>query len=287
MKFKLLAIAIAIASIQCSVEETATLDNESQDLQYEQNLNLSTQLPTASLDNSNKGLFVGTVVTSDLSFHQKIFINIENDGNINAQISSDTEKMYLLSGQKLANTKNAYAFSGDIGSFTATIVNNEAVITNAALENKVAVINTIKSTSTRRGIPSLGTFASNDGTLTGTWDFTWSVSSPDSYSSENLTIVKNGGASFSPQIVPAQYQRVCIPEPKGLTVVFALSTQSYGGTEILGMPLNYTVTGNSQDFVFDCINEPQSPIFLTQNLWDWNGNIGTVNLDQLSLPSFN
>ena len=273
---------MAALFIQCTADQKIEQHSADLALIYEQELDLSKQLPTALLDITDKGLYVGTVATTDLSFHQKIFINVENDGNINAQVSSETGKMYFLKGTKLQTKVATYFFAGRLGEFKLTVENNKATITNATLLNKVAVVNVLKSTSTSTKMPSLGAFQNGDGSVSGTWDFMWQQISPDLFESISVSIIKDGGSSFSPMIPVSTYERACLGTD---FTVFDLQAQSDANTEILGIQLNYNIVAQVADQA-SCPPAPMAPLQTSNNTWDWNEDFGNVMIDQNSLPTF-
>ena len=283
MKNPIIYLFMAALFVQCSADQEMEDQSADQVLMYEQDLDLSNQMPRAALDATNKGLYVGTLVTTDLSFHEKIFINVENDGHINAQIPLASGKTHVLRGSKQAKDADVYQFTGDIGHFTVSIFNNEATITDAILDNKAAVINVIKSTSTYRGVPSLGTFSNGDGSLSGTWDFTWTQITPDLFESVTLSIVKNGGNTYSPSIPAATYQRYC-----GKGTFFQITSESNANTTILDMPLTFSVNGGYLENQNNCDPAPfQYDDFSDPFIWDWNSKDGYMNIDTFSLPWFN
>ncbi len=292
MKKILLYLLVAASIISCSKDETVTTDIDAQNLTYQQaTLDLSKAIPNPALDNTNKGLYVGTLATTDLSFHEKIFINIENDGDINAQIITPDATL-AFKGQQLRIKGNVYLFKGKIGSFMVALENNEAIVTAATFYNQDAVINLIKSTSTSRGISSLGSFTSSDNILNGTWDMVWNQTGLNSFESSSLSIIRFGGGSFVvPLSSPATYSRVCmqvspgptIPEDGFLSTFLYVST---GTATLLGQPLTHNLSGNGEVFFVPFCAETQNGLEITSNSWSWNGQTGTVTIDAFSLPEF-
>lgn len=290
----MLAICIAFVTIQCSVEQESTNDSQTQNITYSQNVNLETELPVAALDNSNFGLYVGTIVTNDLSFHEKIYIKLKDDGSSNAQIVTAKGKIIPFSGTRLNSKANQYAFSGNQGSFIAIISDQKLTVIEAFINANSAVINVSKSTSTQRRMPSLGTFTSNDGSLTGTWDFTFQgVSGGDGYTTPTLTIVRTGGSTAVLDIT-GTYQRLC--SPPGSPVPIGIVNSSFFNIQsnISGTPITLAGADFSYNFVANrlegenvgCLNQPSSPLDVVANVWDWNGIQGTVTLNSSSLPNF-
>ncbi|EDM44795.1 hypothetical protein SCB49_14525 [unidentified eubacterium SCB49] len=284
MKLQLIAIAIALTSIQCSVDETPSIEQENLDLVYKQELDLSKQLPNAVFDTSKKGLYVGTVATSDLSFHQKIYVNIENDNSTNAQISNDDGTLNYLQGRKLPSGNDEYIFSGDIGNFKLKLENNGVIITEATLLNKEAVINTVKSTSQNKAFATLGTFSG--GPMTGTWDPIFTADG-DNYASTSVNIVRDGGSSFNVTTPSGTYTNVCTGGAGVYTTVYALAAASTGNqSTLLGENLEFTIVGAATDITDDCTSTPSEGLAITTSTWSWNGITGTITIDSESLPVF-
>ena len=281
MKNPIIYLFLAALIVQCSPDHQMEDLSADQVLIYEQDLNLYNQMPNVALDELNKGLYVGTLATTDLSFHEKIVINIENDGHLNAQIPLASGKAHLLRGSKLAKNGNVYQFEGLIGHFTVVLENNEATITDAVLDNKAAVINVRKSTSTSRMMPSLGTFRNGDNSVTGTWDFMFYYTG-FSYDSDAITIVKNGGNSHQVDVF-STFSRFC----DNGNNTFTLYSGSSNDATLAGMPLTHDLYAESFVDAPECPQNSPHEYDIYGNTWSWNGQSGNLSINFNSLPWFN
>lgn len=285
MKNVLACLLFVTTFIQCTTEQDIETQTAEQNLVYEQNLDLSKQLPNEAFNTQNEGLYVGTVVTNDLSFHQKIFINVNNDGHINAQIPTNRLEGQLLTGEKVGKKNNQYFFSGSIGTFKLTLENNKAIITNAIFDNKEAVVNVVKSTSTTRMMPSLGTFISNDSMLTGTWDLIFQQVGETSFNITTLTIVRDGGTAFNID-TSGEYASECIPSDAPGTFINEIVISCNGSAPLVGKTLNYNLNGFNFQEDNSCFPLNPNNINIIDQSWSLGTQGGTILIDLNSLPPF-
>jgi len=265
---------------------------------------LSEMKPNPKLDSSQKGLYQGTVATNDISFHEKITINMANDGSYNAIIKVQDGQAHIFTGKPLDRI-GTIIFEGTLGSFKVKL-DNPANSINAGQESDLSVsifdavmhdqeasITAFKDFSTQRTSTSLGSFTSNDGSITGTWDFTFVSGGPGSlgFTIPTLTLVRDGGSIFVLNIT-GNYQRLCsapgTPVPIGVVNSSFFNLQSSNSSnEIAGATLNYTIAANRLEATnAGCRDFPSANLDITIANWTWNGIQGTATIDTSSLPDF-
>ena len=300
MKFKLLSIGIFLSLIQCTVDQDETIDSDSANLSiFTNEININ-QTPNPVFDTSQTGLYQGIVASHDLAFHEKITINLGNDKNYSAYIIDGDRTIHTFKGYKNPES-SIVTFKGALGhfnvhlnpeSFTTAINNNNTIeVTDAIINQTEASIVTFKDRSTARATTSLGSFTSNDGSITGTWDFTFVASSSLGFSIPTLTIVRDGGSTFVLD-TNGDYQRLCsapgTPVPIGVVNSSFFNIQSSNSSiELAGATLNYTIVGNRLEATnAGCRDFPSAPLNISNSNWTWNGIQGTATIDTSSLPDF-
>ncbi len=302
MKRIVFYLFIAASFVQCTQDEsTITTDEESQDLILQEiSLDLSNAAPNVALDTTNKGLFVGTLATTDLSFHEKIFINIENDGNTNAQIITPDTK-HAFQGQQLTRKGNTYLFTGEIGQFTVTLEDNEAIITEASFYDMTAEVKVFKSTSQLKMTPTLGTFtATQNGTATGTWDIMFTATNEDRYDGAFVSVFRldANDNTLSSHVLQnsflLRYTRRCdeVDAMTGTRLVqlqlFCTSDNNSGNSNVTinGQVINYTYRLRERINIATCDYPTPDDLGVITNEWSWGGASGTIDIDINTLPVF-
>jgi len=307
MKTKFLAICALLFLTQCTIDEDGTTPTDSQNFTADIGTIATAMVPNPSLDNSPKGLYQGTVATHDMSFHEKITINLGNDSYYNALIEVQNGSIYTFEGKFHENTGIA-VFRGKIGEFKVRFNTSDSFVANtiptvevfdAVIAQTNASIAAFKDRSTQRVVTSLGTFASDgvlpgdDGTTTGTWDFTFVSSGPGSlgFTIPTLTLVRDGGSTFVLD-TNGDYQRLCsapgTPVPIGVVNSSFFNIQSSNSSiELAGATLNYTIVGNRLEGTnAGCRDFPSANLDINIANWSWNGIQGTATLNTSSLPDF-
>ncbi|EDM44793.1 hypothetical protein SCB49_14515 [unidentified eubacterium SCB49] len=296
MKKALLYLFISATFIQCTTDQEDETTVENQNLTYEKGLDLSTQLPNANFDTANSGLYVGTAVSNDLTFHERLYINIYNDNHINAQflINKFTTASYVyLQGSVLNADKNTYEFSGEIGSFKLQIENNEATIYDAIFDNKQAVANVFKSTSKDPLTSTTGTFSANstDHDATGAWDVIYTKTDEDRFNGSIVSIVLNNNSYTITNSEELYYRRFCNPiegSENLLSRIICRALSENDVAQLAGLPINfkYRILKDNDDLP-TCDYPTAEDLVENQNTWSWNGRQGTITLDRSTLPTFN
>ncbi|EDM44792.1 hypothetical protein SCB49_14510 [unidentified eubacterium SCB49] len=295
MKKAFLYLFMGATFIQCTADQEGETTVENQNLTYEKGLDLSTQLPNANFDTANSGLYVGTAVSNDLTFHERLYINIYNDNHINAQflINKFTTASYIyLQGSVLNADENTYEFSGEIGSFKLQIENNEATIYDAIFDNKQAVANVFKSTSKDPLTPTIGTFSANstDHDADGTWDAIYTETNDDRFDGSVISIVLNSTSYTITNSEELSYRRFCNPIEGSENLLSRLICRAQSENDIAqlaGLPINFhfRIVESNEDLP-TCDYPTAAEMVEVQNTWSWNGREGTITLDRSTLPSF-
>ena len=193
--------------------EAIALEQASTDIngEYKGAINPVTFTPESRFNEESKGMYHGIVVSSDTEIHGKIWINLENDGNYNATVVTDTgDKLSFFANMGRGPSITSFAtiaFVGERGSFTFDVSDyNHPVATDVVIDNKNSYIQTVKDRSDQRASATLGTFVDlDDETFAGTWDLL-----------ADGTLVANfvGSDLATPVPLPGLTQ-VCIVSPLG------------------------------------------------------------------------
>jgi len=307
MKTKFLAICALLLLAQCTIDEDEATLIDSQNLTADLGTTIPVMTPNPSLDNNHKGLYQGTVATHNMSFHEKITINLGNDDNYNAFIQGQDGRLYTFKGT-FYERRNVAIFKGYLGHFSVSLdhtdsfaLSNTPTVTvfDAVFNGAAASMTAFKDRSNQRVLTSLGTFASDgvlpgdDGTTTGTWDFTFVSSGPGSlgFTIPTLTLVRDGGSTFVLD-TNGDYQRLCsapgTPVPIGVVNSSFFNIQSSNSSiELAGATLNYTIVGNRLEGTnAGCRDFPSANLDINIANWSWNGIQGTATLNTSSLPDF-
>ena len=105
MKQKITYFLIAISLIGCSVEEntTTTLSDENFVITTREETIL--QVPEPKFDHDQKGLYQGTITTLHQDFHEKITINLGNNGSYNAFIKSSIGRTHFFTTKETIDSE--------------------------------------------------------------------------------------------------------------------------------------------------------------------------------------
>ncbi len=295
MKIKAVLLCISLVCIQCSIdqEEDTLLDLTSENLVLShEDIRLS-ELPNPALDTDRRGLYQGTIVTSNIVFHEKITINMGNNGSYNAWIKTKHGELYTFKTRKSVNSSdNHKTFIGKLGHFKVRYLDDDTLeVYDAVIQNTLASINIFKDRSTHRMIPTLGTFTSNDGSITGTWDFTFSNTSSLGFSIPNVTIFVNQNSETFVLDISGNYQRLCSAPgtsvPIGVVNSSFFNIQSSNNVPLGNSNLNFTIVANRLEAAnVGCLDLPSATLDTNINTWIWNGISGTSTIDTSSLPDF-
>lgn len=171
----LLGVFASMFFVSCSEEEITTSDVASTDLEVtieHVNFDPATAQPTARFNEEDEGLYHGVIVSLDTEIHGKIWINVNNDGNYNATVVTNTGDRFAFIGKQLNREGNLLSYIGDRGSFSFDVADyNNPVITNVIIDNKDAHISAVKDRAGQRAAAILGTYQDfDDPDFNGTWD---------------------------------------------------------------------------------------------------------------------
>lgn len=295
MKQKITYFLIAISLIGCSIEEDIPTTLTEGNLVVTIGEETTLQVPNPLFDENQKGLYQGTITTLHQDFHEKITINLGNDGSYNAFIKDTSGRTHFFTSEETIDSR-ILTFSGKLGSFQVSINERNIInVFNVTIQGKEAIVHVMKDLSYQRMMPSLGTFSSNDGSITGTWDFTFTPTNGLGHDIVSTTIfVNENNQTFVLDLSGASgvYQRLC--SAPGTTVPIGVENSSFFNIQIsvpsipLGnSDLNFTFVANRLEGTnAGCRDFPSSSLNITLANWTWNGISGTSTVDTSSLPDF-
>lgn len=281
---------LGITIISCSVDEDA-ITSTTEDTVTILEAQLIPDFPNPENDYTKQGLYQGTIVTQDLSFHEKITLNLGDNGLYNARITTSDNQQYLFDSQNTIED-SVLNFEGDQGTFSVQFLDDNSVsFSNVIIQNKEAVATVFKDQSFQRMMPSLGTFSSADNSITGTWDFTFSPTSSLGYSITTTTIFINQNSETFVLDISGDYQRLCsapgTPVPIGVVNSSFFNIQSSNNVPLGNSNLNFTFVANRLEGTnAGCLDQPSTDLDITIANWIWNGISGTSTIDTSSLPDF-
>lgn len=318
MKKYYYVLALALLTLACTkddspmYESTEIFTNTTTTVDLDAHYNS----PEEEFDNSSKGLYLGTVVTTDFSLHGKIWVNVANDGTYKATIITDQLEELLFVGQPNINNEYRIQFEGDNGSFTYDVSdfnNPQALVVN--LNGKEGYIQTVKDRSNQRANAVLGTYVDDsDAAFTGSWDLiTNGDTTGTAFGYPALTevhILSPGGDmyiidQFTPFAFPCfdingddaqDVNDITIPvfhaaggAAGNINEFWALDqTATINGFELmysLGQSSTLSQTfgvGNTMFINNDLGNPPTLGCFIIpskKGIWSWNGREGSVFFD--------
>lgn len=291
MKQKLTYFLVAISLIGCSIDEDAPTTLTEENLVVTIGEETTLQVPNPIFDEDQKGLYQGTITTLHQDFHEKITINLGNDDSYNAFIKSTTGRTYFFTTEETLDS-GILTFSGKLGSFKVSMNERNTVsVFNATIQGREAISTVVKDLSYQRMTPTLGTFSSNDGSITGSWDFTFAQTSSLGFSITSTTIFVNQNSETFVLNVSGDYQRLCsapgTPVPIGVVNSSFFNIQSSNNVPLAGSTLNFTFVANRLEGTnAGCRDFPSAPLDINTANWTWNGISGTSTVDTSSLPDF-
>lgn len=236
MKKQILLFGVFASMIfsSCSEEETTVSDFTTTDLEVtieHINFDPATAEPIARFNEDNRGLYHGIIVSLDTGNkdrpHGKIWVNVNNDGNYNATVVTNTGDRFGFIGKKLNRDGNLYSFVGNRGSFKFDVTDfNKPIATNVIIDSKEGHIATLKDRAGQRAAVILGSFQTNDDdpmsmppleAITGTWDLmTDGTPNVEAFGFPNLTevvitITNNGNVYSDTDFETFEYPCFFIP----------------------------------------------------------------------------
>lgn len=291
MKQKIAYFLIAISLIGCSIDEDTPTTLTEENLVVTIGEETTLQVPNPIFDEDQKGLYQGTITTLHQDFHEKITINLGNDGSYNAFIKSTSGRTHFFTTGETIDSR-ILTFSGNLGSFQISMNERNTIrVFNATIQGKEAISTIVKDLSYQRMTPTLGTFSSTDGSITGSWDFTFAQTSSLGFSITSTTIFVNQNSETFVLDVSGDYQRLCsapgTPVPIGVVNSSFFNIQSSNNVPLAGSTLNFTFVANRLEGTnAGCRDFPSAPLDISTANWTWNGISGTSTVDTSSLPDF-
>lgn len=170
--FYLLALVLVVTA--CSADDSSRYESTESFSNTSTTIDIATinGSPEDIFDNTSKGLYHGVIVTTDMSIHGKIWINVANDGTYGATVVTDKLEQILFNGVPATKDEVVIHFAGKSGSFTFDVSDLNAPKATAVSINGIdGHIQTVKDRSNQRASATLGTYVDdNDPSFTGPWD---------------------------------------------------------------------------------------------------------------------
>ena len=171
---KALILGLGLAFfVGCSPDAVTTSEIESVDLT--KIINPDTVRASAKFDNSSSGIYKGVFVSTDMSYHGVLTVNLANDSQYNAILEyGNNERIGFVrvnNGQE--SISDVIEFRGENTGFTINVSDyKKPVVTEGYVDGQQAQIKLLKETSTNPVMVDLGTFSDDiDLTFQGTWNF--------------------------------------------------------------------------------------------------------------------
>jgi len=213
MKKILSLMVLAAALVACTQDDPASIDapenlNSTTSTIVDLDVtNPSTETPNRSFDNTSNGMYHGIAVTSDVSVHAKIWVNVANDGNYNAIAITDNGERIPFTGTPISRSQEIINFTGKDGSFIFDVTDlNSPVATEVILNGKDGYVQTVKDRSDQRAAVVLGTYVDElDPAFTGSWDLI----------TDGTPAINFVGTDLATPIVLPSLTQACIVGPGG------------------------------------------------------------------------
>lgn len=324
-------MVLAALTVACTQDDPAALDapetaavttSTSTIVDFEA-YNPITETPNRSFDNASEGVYLGIIVTQDVSVHGQIWVNLGNNGDYNATVVTDNREQMSFYGTPTSRSQHIVSFTGKEGSFIFDARDlNSPIATEVMVNGKEGYIQTVKDRSDQRAAVALGTYVDdNDPAFTGSWDLITDGTTvvADAFGLPALTqvcIVAPGGAMFIDTVFET-FDYPCFVLDGPIAPVFHAAGGAFGdvnefwaqnqNVNILGQDLNYFIGqstsahSNNPDFTnpgfhvfpFDADMDPMTPDVLTclvfedgqQGLWAWNGRLGRATFMDPFVPT--
>ena len=301
-KFTLLLLCIGLFQ-SCSNDEIEI----SESLNFTTATNLKSIEPKAEFIQESRGLYLGTVVTSDLELHGKIYVNAGNDSNYNALIEFPNGEniSFAAANQTERSLGNINYYSKDSNSrFTLNIQDySHPIITDFTIRNLSANMVLVKDDLRSRAGVLVGTYVdANDPTFHGTFDvFTNGAEHPYHSSASTITgtsIATPGGNVFGDELMENFDFSVCIEDIsqtdfEPLIFIRADNTDAHfyadkqtstvGSSELTWSVLKKLDDGYYVQFM-DVPGFTDGCYSTFSGLWGWNGRYGYL-LFEFKAPS--
>ncbi len=171
-------MAVVAMLFTCSKDNVETETTAHLVMQQNIDLNAKEQSPLASLDNENKGIYLGVYVSGTTTKRGLIWVNLGNNGQYNAIVEMTTGETLKFQGQSISKGTFNYHFVAKNAQFDVLLEDNVPVIKNASLNNELFFGVIVKDKSNTRAMAETGTYISDNGAYGGTWNLIADGSKP-------------------------------------------------------------------------------------------------------------
>jgi hypothetical protein len=173
MKKALLLVLCLAFFVGCSSDSEISSEMESVDLT--KIINPDTARAAAQFDNTANGIYKGVFISTDISYHGTLTVNLGNDSKYNAiLVYGDDQRIgFLRVNNNPGSSSDMIEFRGRDAGFTVDVSDYaKPVVTGGYIDGQEAQMKIVKERSANRVTVILGTFAdNNDPNYFGTWDF--------------------------------------------------------------------------------------------------------------------
>ena len=312
-----LAFAMFSFLLVSCTQDTETVD-ASLDLTANETVDLTTIInpdtarAAAQFDNTTNGIYKGVFVSTDISYHGVLTVNLANDSQYNAILEYGDDQNQRLGFVRVNNDassiSNVIEFRGKNAGFTLDVSDYALpVVTEASIGGQGAQVKVLKETSGNQVRAVLGTFVqSDDPTFTGSWDLMSSgtrvVTVPTGLPAPttiDVTVnnisdvaVTVDGVLFSDIVM----EDFIVPNVCGAPLPIGNQAPFYSGMQTIGgFPINeYAAATQTSTFV---VGDPAATWNLVYSgyqgglyydadcnviaggTWSWKGRTGTITLD--------
>lgn len=281
----------------CSEEDNSNISSDLNSIE-----NPETLMPKAALVAQSEGLYLGSVISSDLEFHGKIMINAGNDSHFNAKIEFPNGDRLIFAGS-LNTTKSLDQIyfedkTGD-SSFTLDISDyTNPIASNFKIQNVASNMVLVKDDFNNRASVLIGNYVDvNNTAFAGVFDV-FSNGTPHPYHLGASTITRTafvtpGGTLFVDETMENFDFSICIEdinqtnfeplmyvnEPGTDAHFYAdKQTSDVGGIDLtwqmfkqfgLGYYIQFKNVAGYEDGCYETAS----------GLWGWNGRYGVISFD--------
>ncbi|OAB80034.1 hypothetical protein [Cochleicola gelatinilyticus] len=265
------------------------------------------QQPSVELSESlNKGLYKGIFASYDLVDKGMVFLNLQNDGNVEAAVRFVKGKRpdaYFVGNQDVQDS-NTYHFKSELGSFTATVSSgNDIQIKHFNFTGRDHYISAFKSRSLADVTVAFGTYVDDaDPSFAGNWDAIHAGSlapAPPGHSNSNLmlldkVVISKQGNMFTSTDTPSDNDSFVEPCFYGSMFPQAWFYESDNNSyrEFIGYNQTTTFANRMANwslsyYVLDGIYSYDTPVCNSSEAagygsWSWDGRSGRLRVDSLS-----
>ncbi|MFC4633466.1 hypothetical protein ACFO3O_06085 [Dokdonia ponticola] len=212
----LLLVVSTFAFTNCSIDSTDENNLESNVIVDYQN-SIKEQVPNASFDTSEKGLYHGIIASGTNQKRGKIWVNIDNNSLYEAYVEMvDGDKIAYHLNKEVTNlTSKLYTFQSETSSFTIHLEDiKHPVFYDIVIDNEPFFAHVLKGTNTRMPISLTGTFTDN-AALAGTWNLISSgIPAPEGFGYETISsAVVTFNGSMLTDTMGENFNYPCVSNP--------------------------------------------------------------------------